>query len=82
MILSTHNNLKAARKAALLASEEYMGQYITLFSCFNLEVVVNKRLNIHAPGDSYGSSYWLNCKEHKFTDKQVIADQNATPVLH
>ena len=75
------NNLKDARRYALNFSKKNPGNYITLYACFGLFVHSHKRLNVFAPSDSYGKSYWLNGKEKNFSEKQVIADQNATPTM-
>jgi len=45
-------------------------------------VTGNKRLNIFAPSDAMFGIYWLNGKQKKFTEKQIIADQNATPQMY
>jgi hypothetical protein len=75
-----------ARAAALAASQDDASRYFWIENCFGWFVNSANRLAIHTP--SYASdwsgktgSYWKNGKERNFSEKQRIADQNATPTM-
>lgn len=78
-----YNSLKDARAAALKMSQENPKVYVTLFAMFALIIHTSKRLDVFQPSDSPRDckSYWLNGKEKPFSQKQVIACQNATPMM-
>ena len=79
MIHSKHTTLESARESALQASRDNPKHYVTLFLCFGLEVCMSKSLNVFAPSDSYGGTYWFNGKEKSFTEKQIIKDSMNWP---
>ena len=70
-------------KAGLALSKANPKLYVTALRWGFDEAYVTtaKRLNVYAPTDSLWGIYWLNGKQKKFTAKQVIADQNATPMM-
>ena len=75
---------EAARAEAIKASKRNPGWYITLSEVFGtLFVGVNKRLHVFAPTDAHPALkfYVLNGEVKQFTEKQIIADQNATPTM-
>ena len=68
------------RKALVATSEASPQLYVYAKSTFaEAFIVTMKRLNPQAPTDamilSDGRSYWKNGKQKKFTQKQIIADQ-------
>lgn len=91
MATTTNNtyftNIRDAREAALIASQADGSRYFWIGNCFGWFVESASRLPIHAPSDASDWSgqtgtYWKNGKERSFTEKQRIADQNATPIMH
>jgi hypothetical protein len=84
-MISAGKTIPGARDFAQKLSAKNPGKYITIHSCFGLFAEINDRLHISAPSDSgspfLNTGYWLNGKERTFTEKQHIADQNATPTL-
>ncbi len=70
-------------KAGLALSKANPKLYVTaqMMPFTGAYVTTAKRLNVYAPTDSLWGIYWLNGKQKKFTAKQVIADQNATPMM-
>jgi hypothetical protein len=76
-----YNTVEDARAAALKTSQENPKMYVTIYACFGLFISCHKRLNVFAPTDSYIKSYWLNGTEKPFSQKQIIADQIATPTM-
>ena len=60
-------------------SKDNPGKYITLSSCFGIFLSIKPRLNIFDPSDSCVSWYALNGSVKQFSNKQKIADYNATP---
>ena len=80
--MTTYTVADEARAAALTASQANPSAYVTLFACFGLAVVINKRLHVFAPSDSWGRTYWRNGTEKAFTKKQIAADWKATPAMN
>lgn len=84
-MISAGKTIQEAKDFAQKLSAKNPSKYITLYSCFGLFAEINDRLHIHAPSDSgsplLNTGYWLKGKERPFTEKQSIADQNATPTL-
>ena len=82
-LIPAGKSLKEGKVFAQKLSTDNPGKYITLCACFRLFAQIDKRLHIHAPSNSgnpfIDTGYWLNGKHHPFTEKQCIADQNATP---
>lgn len=78
-MLEAGKNLSEAKQFARHLSADNPGEYVLLIACFGLFATLHARLNVYAPSDSCIDTYWLNGKAHKFTDRQKIADQNATP---
>ena len=81
MIFAGKNKVDA-KENARKASIENKGKYITLYACFGIYMQISKRVNVFDPSDSLFGVYWLNGKEKKFTDAQVIRDQQSTPSLY
>ena len=84
MIFLTAEELKTEKtikKAGIRYSKKHPNHYITFFSCFGLQVVIEKRMNVHTPGDSHFDWYVLNGKVKPFTKRQKITAQNATSWL-
>ena len=80
--MNPYQTLTDAKKAARKLSINNPGKYVTLYACFGIFSQVSERLHVHSPSDSiHGTGYWLNGKEHSFTDKQHGADEKATPAL-
>ena len=75
-------NESQAKNEAIEISLENPGSYVIISACFGLIASIQKRLNVYAPSDSVFSWYVLNGTVKRFTIKQEIADQNATPVLY
>ena len=63
------------------ASLKNPGVYYTVENWFGPVVFLHKRLHVFAPTSSVFGGYWLNGKFKRFTEKQRIADSNATPIL-
>jgi hypothetical protein len=76
-----YDTVKDARAAALKASQKNPKIYVTVFACFGLYLSCKNRLNVFDPTDNYIKSYWLNGKEKPFSEKQIIADQQAQPMM-
>ena len=84
-MISAGKTIQEAKDFAQKLSAKNPSKYITLYSCFGLFAEISDRLHIHTPSGSsnpfLNTGYWLNGKERPFTEKQRIADQNATPTL-
>ena len=85
-MVKTFTSLNDARAEALRISIAHPTLYVTIGSCFGWIVSTSKRLNVFAPSDyadPFGrtGTYWLKGVEKRFTEKQRIADQNATPMM-
>ena len=81
MIELTSGEMKTeatAKKAAVGYSKKHPNHYITISSCFGLQVVIEKSMSVHTPDDSYFKWYVLNGKVKPFTKRQKITAQNAT----
>ncbi len=65
----------------LQLSKAVPDQYVTVVACFGLYASISKRLHVHAPSDAHYGWYAFNGQIRPFTEKQGIADVNATPVL-
>ena len=81
------DTIDAARAAALEASRADGSRYFWIEDCFGWFIASGKRLPVQSPSDGthwsgVTGTYWKNGKERRFTEKQRIADQNATPTLH
>ena len=86
MSIKTYTTLGEARNAALRESEAAPSLYFWVSNCFGWVIDSAQRLPVHAPSDGShwngaGGSYWKGGKERDFSEKQRIADQNATPTL-
>lgn len=57
------------------------GVYYNVINLFGPVVFMRKRLHVLTPSDSVFGGYWLNGEFKPFTEKQWIADSNATPTL-
>ena len=76
---------EAAKVEAVKVSRANPGKDITGDAVFGLLYIsIAEQLHIHAPTDGHPSLrfYVLNGKIKRFTDKQCIADQNATPTMN
>lgn len=75
----------AAKEAAQRYSEGHPELYIRIASCFGLALTAEKRLHVFAPTDTpwwmkdEDRGYWKAGKFKRFTTKQYIADERATP---
>ena len=49
--------------------------YFYLVATFGLSITRENHLNVFAPGDSYGGTYWKNGKEKRFTNKQIMPNK-------
>tara|TARA_R110000824_G_scaffold51089_3_gene142856 strand:+ start:538 stop:783 length:246 start_codon:yes stop_codon:yes gene_type:complete len=76
------NNESEAIKGCTELSQKNPGKYVYANSTFGLFAQVEKRLSVYAPSDSVFNWYALNGQVKKFTSRQIIADQNATPTLY
>ena len=81
MIELKAKNEQDAKAEAVALSLSNPGLYVEVFACFGLFAALRKRLNVFMPSDSVFGWYALNGKVKQFTDAQVIADQNATPMM-
>jgi hypothetical protein len=81
----TVENVEQVQSACLAYSRKNPRLYVTAKVVFGVCFIYGEtRLNVFAPSDcsdSTGGLYWLNGMGKRFTTKQVIADQNATPLL-
>ena len=80
MIRTYYNNEKDLLKGLENASKAKPNLYFYGVSLFNQAYIVQtRRLNPQAPTDSIilsnGRTYWKNGKQRKFTEKQIIKDQ-------
>tara|TARA_R100001530_G_scaffold97511_1_gene67795 strand:- start:221 stop:481 length:261 start_codon:yes stop_codon:yes gene_type:complete len=66
------------KKAAIKYSKKNPNKYVTLFACFGLKVILEKRMSVHTPDDTPFNWYVLNGKVKSFTKRQKITAQNAT----
>ena len=80
--------LERIERDAAAFSLKHPGMYVTLFQDFGpVRFWPHRRLNVHTPTDgpcwipNDRRAYWKNGKKRLFTDRQKIADQNATPTL-
>lgn len=80
-MIAVSSDVTTANKQALAYSKANPSQYVTLQACFGLFLSTSKRLNVFAPSDSVGGTYWKAGKVRTFTNKQRIADQRATPTM-
>jgi hypothetical protein len=85
--METFSVLDEARAEALRRSRANPSRYYWISDCFGWIIVDAARLHVFAPSDGTHWSgrtgtYWKNGKERAFTEKQRIADQNATPAMH
>ena len=61
---------------------ENKGMYCVCYTDFNeVHMSTSHYLGVYSPSDSDFTWYVLNGKVRYFTDKQRIADQNATPTM-
>ena len=79
-----YQNKRDTLEAGLTLSKANPKLYVTaeMMPFTGAYVTTYKRLNVYAPSDSLWGVYWLNGKQKNFSDKQVIADQNATPMMY
>jgi len=80
------SNLNEARDAIVTASASDPSSYFWISNCFGWVINSGKRLPVNAPSDGshwsgMTASYWKGGKERNFSEKQRIADQNATPMM-
>jgi len=81
-----YTTIEEARAAILKESQAAPSLYFWITDCFGWLIISAKRLPVHAPsqGSHWSgstSSYWKAGKERDFSDRQRIADQNATPTM-
>ena len=83
MIEMKAKNESDAKKEAVALSKANQGKYIIVWTIFTTAYAgMFKRLNVFAPTDTPFDWYVLNGKVKQFTNRQIIADQNATPILY
>ena len=70
-----------ARIEAIAISKENPGKYVIVALAFGAFACLSDRLNVFAPTDTPFNWYVLNGRLKTFTQAQVIADQNATPMM-
>ena len=80
------SNLDEVREAIIAASTADPSSYFWISNCFGWVINSANRLPVHAPSDGshwsgMTTSYWKGGKERNFSEKQRIADQNATPMM-
>lgn len=83
---TTFATIAHAKAAALAASQADPSRYFWIVNCFGWVVISANRLAVQTPSDGSDwsgqtGSYWKNGKERRFSEKQIIADQNATPMM-
>jgi hypothetical protein len=82
MIEMKAKNESDAKKEAVALSKANPGMYVLVRPLFTTAYAwMSKRLNVFAPTDTPFNWYVLNGKVKQFTNNQIIADQNATPIL-
>ena len=82
MIEMKAKNESDAKKEAVALSKANPGMYVLVRPLFTIAYAwMSKRLNVFAPTDTPFNWYVLNGKVKQFTNNQIIADQNATPIL-
>ena len=86
MIIATAQTITAEeipeKVRELSTHPENKGKYLIATIIFNeVHLSIKSYLGEQAPSSTVFDWYALNGRIRKFTDKQVIADQNATPVL-
>ena len=79
-----YQNKRDTMEAGLTLSKANPKLYVTaeMMPFTGAYIMTYKRLNVFAPSDALWGVYWLNGKQKNFTSKQVIADQNATPMMY
>ena len=79
--LRAKSEMEAKAEAVALSSAN-PGQYVIAWALFSTAYAsIKPRLNVYAPTDSSFGWYALNGKAKKFSQRQIIADQNATPMM-
>ena len=82
MIEMKAKNENDAKKEAIALSKANPGMYVLVHPLFGTAYAwMSKRLNVFAPHDTPFDWYVLNGKVKQFTNSQIIADQNATPMM-
>jgi hypothetical protein len=71
-----------AKKKCIKLSKQNTGMYVYAVAAFGLFALIQKRLPVFAPSGTPFNWYILNGTVKQFTEAQVIADQNATPILN
>ena len=71
-----------AKKKCIELSKQNIGMYVYAVAAFGLFAVIQKRLPVYAPSGTPFNWYILNGTVKQFTKAQMIADQNATPILN
>ena len=82
MALRMFDTLHEATEVALRESRERPTIYFTFVACFGVNLAESTRLGVFAPSDSCCDYYIRNGRVRKFTERQVIADQLATPQVY
>ena len=81
------DSVKDAVAGATRYSAAHPDVYVRLGSCFDIHLVIERRLHIFAPSDSpwwlpdEWRGYWRGGKFRLFTSAQNIADEQATPLM-
>jgi len=77
--------MQGIKAEAVTISKQNPKMYVLIHNTFGLYASLSKRLNVHAPGDTATLQgidwYAINGTIKKFTNKQKIADVNATPTM-
>ena len=80
-LIPAGNTQDEAKKKCIELSKQHMGMYVYAVPGFGLFALIQKRLPVFAPSSTPFNWYILNGKVKQFTKAQVIADQNATPMM-
>ena len=68
---------RKAKAKSLQLSKENADKYVLPAYCFGWMPHILNQLSVHSAGDSAFSWYALNGKIKQFTEKQIVANQNA-----
>ena len=85
MIPIHSTTMQGIKAEAIAISKQNPKMYVLIHNTFGLYASLEKRLHVHAPGDIATLQgidwYAINGKIKKFTNRQQIADTNATPMM-
>ena len=81
-LIPVGNTEDEAKKKCIKLSKQHRGMYVYAVPGFGLFALIQKRLPVFAPSGTPFNWYILNGTVKQFTKAQMIADQNATPILN